>query len=159
MSVITGKAYWCAITNPNTTFDTDGVWTVDVCNLDAKNIDVLKKDGLIVKNKGDDRGDFVTIKRKVRRKDGSKNRQPELMDGQKKLIPNTMVGNCSLVNVLYSTYDWEYRGRKGVGADLRSVQVVDLIPYSSDETEAFDVVPEGYSSTDAVAGDEIQFTK
>ena len=95
MSVITGKAYWCAITNPNTTFDTDGVWTVDVCNLDAKNIDVLKKDGLIVKNKGDDRGDFVTIKRKVRRK----------------------------------------------------------------ETEAFDVVPEGYSSTDAVAGDEIQFTK
>jgi hypothetical protein len=42
---------------------------------------------------------------------------------------------------------------------LRSVQVVDLIPYSSDETEAFDVVPEGYSSTDAVAGDEIQFTK
>ena len=81
------------------------------------------------------------------------------MDGQKKLIPNTMVGNGSLVNVLYSTYDWEYRGRKGVGADLRSVQVVDLIPYSSDETEAFDVVPEGYSSTDAVAGDEIQFTK
>jgi len=121
---------------------------------------VLKKDGLIVKNKGDDRGDFVTIKRKVKRKDGSKNRQPELMDGQKKLIPNTMVGNGSLVNVLYSTYDWEYRGRKGVGADLRSVQVVDLIPYSSDETEAFDVVPEGYSSTDAVGGeDEIQFSK
>ena len=158
MPILNGKAYWASVVSPNTTFDADGVYSIDVA-VDAENKKKAEAEGLSIKNKGDERNDFVTIKRKVRRKDGSKNRQPELMDGQKKLIPNTMVGNGSLVNVLYSTYDWEYRGRKGVGADLRSVQVVDLIPYSSDETEAFDVVPEGYSSTDAVAGDEIQFTK
>ena len=64
MSVISGIAYWAAITNPNTTFDPDGVWSIDVCNLDKKNLGIIEKDGLTVKNKGDDRGSFVTIKRK-----------------------------------------------------------------------------------------------
>ena len=73
--VISGKAYWASIATPNTTFDPDGVWTVDVGNLDKAAIDQLKNDGLTVKNKGDDRGDFVTIKRKVRRKDGQMNRE------------------------------------------------------------------------------------
>ena len=152
MSVINGKAYWAAIASPNTTFDPDGMWTVDVCNLDEKNVNLAKKDGLSIKNKGDDRGDFVTIKRKVRRKDGGMNRAPELMDAQKRTLSNVMIGNGSVVNVLYNTYDWEYRGRKGTSADLRSLQVVDLIPYNSDSDEAFDVV-EGYNSTDAVDED------
>jgi hypothetical protein len=152
MSVINGKAYWAAVASPNTTFDPDGMWTVDVCNLDEKNVKLAKKDGISIKNKGDDRGDFVTIKRKVRRKDGGMNRAPELMDAQKRTLSNVMIGNGSVVNVLYNTYDWEYRGRQGTSADLRSVQVVDLIPYNSDSDEAFDVV-EGYNSTDAVDED------
>ena len=152
MSVINGKAYWAAVASPNTTFDPDGMWTVDVCNLDEKNVKLAKKDGISIKNKGDDRGDFVTIKRKVRRKDGVMNRAPELMDAQKRTLSNVMIGNGSVVNVLYNTYDWEYRGRQGTSADLRSVQVVDLIPYNSDSDEAFDVV-EGYNSTDAVDED------
>lgn len=36
MSVIQGKAYWASIVNPNTTFDSDGVYSIDV-SLDAKN--------------------------------------------------------------------------------------------------------------------------
>ena len=68
MSVLKGKAYWASITSPNTTFDSDGVWTIDVGNLDEKNKKIAQADGLNVKNKSDDRGDFVTIKRKVRRK-------------------------------------------------------------------------------------------
>ena len=60
MPVITGTAYWAAITNPNTTFDSDGIWSIDVANLDKKNLEMVKKDGLAIKNKGDDRGDFVT---------------------------------------------------------------------------------------------------
>ena len=38
MAVISGKAYWASVTNPNTTFDADGVWTIDVGNLDKKSI-------------------------------------------------------------------------------------------------------------------------
>ena len=48
MSVINGKAYWASITSPNTTFDSDGVWTVDVGNLDAKNKKIAEKDGLTI---------------------------------------------------------------------------------------------------------------
>jgi hypothetical protein len=146
--VISGKAYWASIATPNTTFDPDGVWTVDVGNLDKAAIDQLKNDGLTVKNKGDDRGDFVTIKRKVRRKDGQMNRTPDLVDAKKRQMSNTMIGNGSDVNVLYSTYDWEFKGRKGTSADLKSIQVTTLIPYSSGVEEDFDEV-DGYASDSA----------
>ena len=148
MTVITGKAYWASITSPNTTFDADGVWTLDVCNLDKKNIEMVKADGLTIKNKGDDRGDFVTVKRKVKRKDGNENAAPHVVDAQKRPLINTLIGNGSLVNVLYSTYDWEFKGRKGTSADLQSVQVTDLVPYDSGPQEDFDVVKDGYTSNE-----------
>tara|TARA_R110002050_G_scaffold19319_2_gene55632 strand:- start:637 stop:1104 length:468 start_codon:yes stop_codon:yes gene_type:complete len=148
MTVITGKAYWASITSPNTTFDADGVWTLDVCNLDKKNIEMVKADGLTIKNKGDDRGDFVTVKRKVKRKDGNENVAPHVVDAQKRPLINTLIGNGSLVNVLYSTYDWEFKGRKGTSADLKSVQVTDLVPYDSGPQEDFDVVKDGYTSNE-----------
>ena len=151
MPVITGTAYWAAITNPNTTFDSDGIWSIDVANLDKKNLEMVKKDGLAIKNKGDDRGDFVTVKRRVRRKDGSLNRAPDLVDGQKRTMTNTLIGNGSKVNVHYTTYEWEFKGRAGVSADLRAVQVVELIPYNTEADEAFDVVDGGFISGE---GDE-----
>ena len=151
MPVISGTAYWAAITNPNTTFDSDGIWSIDVANLDKKNLEMVKKDGLAIKNKGDDREDFVTVKRRVRRKDGSLNRAPDLVDGQKRTMTNTLIGNGSKVNVHYTTYEWEFKGRAGVSADLRAVQVVDLIPYNTEADEAFDVVDGGFVSGE---GDE-----
>ena len=151
MSVLKGNAYWASIVSPNTTFDSDGVWSIDVSNLDEKNINQAKADGLDVKNKGDDRGDFVTVKRKVRRKDGNMNKAPEVKDAQKRTMINTLIGNGSEVNVLYSTYEWEFKGRSGVSADLRAVQVTNLIPYNvdADADEAFEVVPDGFVTEDS----------
>jgi hypothetical protein len=148
MTIITGKAYWASITTPNKTFDIDGVWTLDVCNLDKKNIEMVKADGLTIKNKGDDRGDFVTIKRKVKRKDGNENLAPIVVDAQKRPLINTLVGNGSVVKVLYSTYDWEFKGRNGTSADLRSVMITDLVPYEAGPKEDFDVVKDGYTSNE-----------
>ena len=154
MSVISGTAYWASIIAPNTTFDSDGVWSIDVCNLDKKNLDIVKKDGLTVKNKGDDRGDFVTAKRKVRnQKSGELNRAPTLVDAQKRAMMNTAVGNGSVVNVKYNPYEWEFAGRKGIGANLNAIQVVDLVPYSpadlENELEDFEVVSNGFSTEDS----------
>ena len=151
MSVISGTAYWASIVAPNTTFDSDGVWSIDVCNLDKKNLDIVKKDGLTVKNKGDDRGDFVTVKRKVRnQKSGELNRAPTVVDAQKRAMMNTAVGNGSVVNVKYNPYEWEFAGRKGIGANLNAIQVVDLVPYSSDsDGEDFEVVADGFSTEDS----------
>ncbi len=106
---------------------------------------MVKADGLTIKNKGDDRGDFVTIKRKVKRKDGNENAAPIVVDAQKRPLGiDVLIGNGSIVNVLYSTYDWEFKGRKGTSADLKSVQVTDLVPYESGPQEDFDVVKDGY---------------
>ena len=150
MSVINGKAYWAHVVSPNTTFDSDGVWSIDVCNLDKKAVDIIKKDGLSVKNDKDhpEKGDFISIRRNVRRKNGSLNRAPEVKDAQKRIMVNTLIGNGSEVNVLYSTYDWEYKGRSGRSADLMQIQVVDLIPYSTDNDEDFEEIPGGYASTE-----------
>ena len=66
-------------------------------------------------------------------------------------MTNTLIGNGSEVNVHYTTYEWEFKGRPGVSADLRAVQVVILIPYNTEADEAFDVVDGGFTSEE---GDE-----
>ena len=153
MSVIQGKAYWASVMRPNTTFDSDGVWTVDV-SLDAKNKKIAEGDKLTIKNKGDDRGDYVTVRRNVRRKDGSFNKAPQVMDSQKRVMKETLIGNASEISVLYTTYDWEFKGRSGTNADLRAIQVKNLVPYQNDTEDAFDVVPDGFVSEE---DEEISF--
>ena len=147
--VISGTAYWASVITPNTKFDADGVWTIDVGNLDDLNKKKAQKDGLTVKNKGDEKEDFVTIKRKVRNAKGSLNRQPNVVDANKRLITETMIGNGSKVNVLYEPFEWNFGGKTGVSADLRAVQVTELVPYSTEEDDAFAVVPNGFTSDEA----------
>ena len=147
--VIAGTAYWASVITPNTKFDADGVWTIDVGNLDDLNKKKAQKDGLTIKNKGDEKEDFVTIKRKVRNAKGSLNRQPNVVDANKRLITETMIGNGSKVNVLYEPFEWNFGGKTGVSADLRAVQVTELVPYSTEEDDAFDVVPDGFTSDEA----------
>jgi hypothetical protein len=147
--VISGTAYWASVITPNTKFDADGVWTIDVGNLDDLNKKKAQKDGLTVKNKGDEKEDFVTIKCKVRNAKGNLNRQPNVVDANKRLVTDTMIGNGSKVNVLYEPFEWNFGGKTGVSADLRAVQVTELVPYSTEEDDAFDVVPDGFTSDEA----------
>jgi|TARA_R100000995_G_scaffold56662_2_gene28060 hypothetical protein len=147
--VISGTSYWASVITPNTKFDADGVWTIDVGNLDDLNKKKAQKDGLTIKNKGDEKEDFVTFKRKVRNAKGSLNRQPNVVDANKRLITETMIGNGSKVNVLYEPFEWNFGGKTGVSADLRAVQVTELVPYSTEEDDAFDVVPDGFTSDEA----------
>tara|TARA_R100000781_G_C3987269_1_gene95652 strand:+ start:50 stop:523 length:474 start_codon:yes stop_codon:yes gene_type:complete len=148
-NVISGTAYWASVITPNTRFDPDGVWTIDVGNLDDLNKKKAQKAGLTLKNKGDEKEDFVTMKRKVRNAKGSLNRQPNVVDANKRLITDTMIGNGSKVNVLYEPFEWNFGGKTGVSADLRAVQVTELVPYSTEEDDAFDVVPDGFTSDEA----------
>ena len=147
--VISGTAYWASVITPNTKFDADGVWTIDIGNLDDLNKKKAQKDGLTVKNKGDEKEDFVTIKRKVRNAKGNLNRQPNVVDANKTLITETMIGNGSKVNVLYEPFEWNFGGKTGVSSDLRAVQVTELVPYTTEEDDAFDVIPDGFTSDEA----------
>lgn len=144
MPILNGKAYWASVVSPNTTFDEDGVYSVDIA-VDANNKKLAEAEGLSIKNKGDDRGDFVTIKRKAKRKDGNPNKAPDVMDGMKRPLQNTLIGNGSDVNVLYKTYEWTHKptGRSGKSADLQAIQVINLVAYEGGSSTAseFEEIP------------------
>ena len=144
MPILNGKAYWASVVSPNTTFDEDGVYSVDLA-VDADNKKKAEAEGLSIKNKGDDRGDFVTIKRKAKRKDGSPNKAPDVMDGMKRPLQNTLIGNGSDVNVLFKTYEWTHKptGRSGKSADLQAIQVINLVAYEGGSSTAseFEEIP------------------
>lgn len=146
--VIEGKAYWSFLTSPNTKFEP--VWSIDV-SLDKANRKKVEADGLSVKNKGDDRGDFITIKRRTTKKDGEARRAPEVIDAHLNAWDGRPIGNGSTVRVKYAAYDYPIPGQKGKmgrSADLVKVQVVNLIPYKSDDQD-FEVIEEGFVLKDA----------
>lgn len=145
--MISGKAYWAALQAPNTTFDP--CWQIDVA-LDKANKKIVEKAGLTIKNKGDDRGDFISLKRRVDRKDGKTNNAPAVIDAQ--LRPFTdLIGNGSEVIVKAGTFDWNFKGKTGVGADLIKVQVVKHIAYAgATDDEDFQVIGGDEDDFDAI---------
>ena len=118
MPILNGKAYWASVVTPNTTFDEDGVYSVDIA-VDSDNKKLAEAEGLSIKNKGDDRGDFVTIKRKAKRKDGNPNKAPETFQALFQTIKSTAAAEVWLA-VLWR--DPEKETRKG--------QPTNNIPYS-----------------------------
>ena len=137
---ISGKCHYASIIEPNTKFDP--VWSIQV-EVNDDNRAVIEQAGLPINNKGDDRGDFVTIKRKVLRKDGSQRAAPFVKDSQNNPWNGKMIANGSTVNVKAVPFEWNYAGNSGVSADLSAVQVVDFIEYTRNDQD-FEPVEGGY---------------
>lgn len=151
--IISGKAYWASVISPNTTYEP--VYSVDVC-LDEDTKSLIESLGLTVQNKGDDRGDFVKIKRKVYKRDGSERPSPIVKDSQNNNWDGSLIGNGSMVNVKFATYEWEYNKKKGVASDLMALQVVDLVEYG--DNKDFSAVEGGYTvGNNLDTGEEIPF--
>ena len=138
--IVSGKAYWASVTAPNTTYEP--VWCVDVC-LDDDSKSLMDSLGLNVQNKGDDRGDFIKIKRKVYKRDGTQRNAPVIKDSQNNSWDGSLIGNGSQVNAKFATYEWEYNKKKGIATDLIALQVVDLVEYGGSSSD-FSPVDGGY---------------
>ena len=136
MPVISGTAYWAKVHQPHyDQYNEKGIFSIDV-TVDAKTKKQLQDLGLgpRIKTKDDERGEFITIKRKYTRKDGTKNSAPRVVDSKKTPIsPDDLIGNGSKVNVAFDTYDYNVGGNQGVGSSLKAVQVIKLIEYSPSE--------------------------
>ena len=121
MSKISGTAYWAKVHQPHfDQYNEQGIFSIDV-TVDAKTKKQLQDLGLgpRIKNKGDEGNDFITIKRKYTRKDGTKNLAPRVVDSKRTPISSDiLIGNGSLVNVAFDTYDYDIKGNKGVGSSL-----------------------------------------
>jgi len=143
---ISGKCHYASIIEPNTKFDP--VWSIQV-EVNDDNRSVIEGAGLPINNKDDDRGDFVTIKRKVLRPDGSQRAAPFVKDSQNNPWNGKLIANGSIVNVKATPYEWNYAGKSGVSADLAAVQVVDFIEYTRSDQD-FEPVEGGYVQEDNV---------
>ena len=125
-SFISGKAYWASVVAPNTTFDSDGTWKIDVCDMNEKSLATVKEDGLTIKNKDDDRGEFVTAK--TRYNVPVMNSDKELMDA------DTLIGNGSDVRVKVAfNKDHAFSDKYGTSLYLNKVQVIELVQYGKDD--------------------------
>lgn len=124
--LLSGKAYWASVVEPNTTYEP--VWQVDV-TVDEETKQKLESIGLSVKNKGDDRGDFFSCRRKVVKRDGTKRDAPSVIDAKKMPWDSRLIGNGSTVKVKIQPYEYAYAGKAGVTADFMAMQVIDLVPY------------------------------
>jgi hypothetical protein len=156
MSIIQGTANWAHIIKPNFKFKEEGEWSIDICNLDEKNLSIVKKDGLNVKNndaklKAEGKplqGNFVTLKAKtIWPNTGEKKDSPKVVGADKLPFTEPKVGNGSLVTVKYTTYEHK---PYGIFGDLKAVMVVNFVPApetsDDDMLSDFDVVEDGYKS-------------
>jgi len=104
---ISGTCYYASITEPNTKFEP--VWSIQI-QVDEDNRSVIEQAGININNKDDERGDFVTIKRKVLRRDGSQRTPPVVKDSQNNPWNGKLVANGSKVNVKAIPFEWSYAG-------------------------------------------------
>ena len=156
MSVISGKAYWTFVPEANTTFEP--TWSIDIA-LDEANKAIVEADGLKWRNKNDERGDFITIKRKVTKNNGNPNEVPELVDHNKRILASdkNFIGPGSEVNVQYKTYECSYKGNAGIGADLQKIQLIKLEDLPDQLDDELPVVESGYSASDSIS-EEVPYT-
>lgn len=143
--MLTGKVYWASVVEPNTTYEP--AWQVDICIEDAETKAKLESIGLPIKNKGDDRGDFFSAKRKVKKKDGSDRDAPRVIDAKRNPWDNRLIGNGTVAKIKVQPYDWDYAGKSGVSSDFMGIQVIDLVTYgdpSNDfqDEDGFSIVSE-----------------
>lgn len=129
MTVVKGKAAWAWLTKPNTKFDDNGVWSLDVILDDAELARVTKEHPKLKIKKDDDGDSFITLKRKCVQRNGTKNQPPQLVDSKKNPV-NAILGNGSLVNVVFNEYPAP-KAPNGVGFQLNTVQVLDLVEYDA----------------------------
>ncbi|KKP86883.1 MAG: hypothetical protein UR87_C0009G0012 [candidate division CPR3 bacterium GW2011_GWE2_35_7] len=140
----TGIAMWSYTKQPDTKFDP--CWRVTLLLSDAE-AKKLKGIGLKVKRNDDDVYEYK-FKRNVDKKKGKevigKNPPPRVVDAGKNTFDG-IIGNGSIVNVQFAPYAWEYKGKKGLSADLQAIQIVDLVAYAGGtggdpNADEFDVV-------------------
>jgi len=148
------KVKWASILEPNKTFEP--VWTISCVLNDEQKKEILEQSKQVnskgVKLKVDDDGDTIfRIQRKLYKSNGDENNPPvckstERDENGKLKDFDKLIGNGSVCNVQYAFYEWENKFGKGVGADLKGVQVVEHVPYGIADGEEFEDLDDSTST-------------
>jgi hypothetical protein len=116
---------------PNTTFDKDGKWEVQIRTRNKAQAKEWKDANLKVTPVEDDDGVYyrAMLKKSAKKKDGEANAPVKVVNGSlEELNPNT-IGNGSIANVRLFQYEYEVGPKKGIASMLMAVQVTTLNEY------------------------------
>lgn len=130
--VINGTGYYCKVLGKpaNGYKNQYKEWSFDLAITDETRKALINAgmDSSFVKNKGDDRGDFITFKRREFRKDGTAAKPFEVVDRKQQPWDQTsLIGNGSKLNVKIALN--EQPERKGLKPGAIKIQIVEHVPY------------------------------
>ena len=122
-AIISGKAYWTKLNRKDEYSDK---YQLDVGDLSDKSKEVLTSHGVKLKNKNDDRGEFITARTQY---------LVPVIDSDKKTIDrDTLIGNGSSVRVKVDfNKNHPFAEKYGTSMYLKKVQVTELVEYARDE--------------------------
>lgn len=138
MAMLHGKIYYAKILGaPQKAYNPGELeWAFDV-SIDEATKEKLLSENLPktkIKNKGDERGDFIQFKRRSITMEGEPAKPYEVVDRKgQPWDQTTLIGNGSEVNVKYLINEWTFNKTKGFKANALAVQVWEHIPYKGRE--------------------------
>ncbi len=152
MAAIRGKAYWAKILGDAVPgYDPAKTeWSIDV-SLDDKAMELIEQLDLThkVRNRDDDRGNFITFKRPGVKQDGEPSKPITVVDKYKRAWdPDVMIGNGSDVFVQFNVNEGEYRGKPWKKPGILKLMVVDLVEYEGGKDELPDFSDEDPADED-----------
>jgi hypothetical protein len=124
---INATAFWFSFLEKNAMSEK---YQVDISELSEEHVDRLEGMGVSVKNKGDDRGYFVTAK--------SSKYAPHVEDTDGFKMTEA-VGNGSKCTFIVKPYDYNFKGKTGVSLGLSKARVNDLVRYEATVTDYEDI--------------------
>lgn len=115
--VINAQAFWANLQTMN---ELSGKYQVDLGQLSDAAVEALESQGISVRNKDDERGNFITVK--------SRN-AIKAYDTHGEEV-GALVGNGSGVKAVIGYYDWTFQSKKGRSPSLLKMVVTDLAVYN-----------------------------
>ena len=122
-AIISGKAFWTKLNRKDEYSDK---YQMDIGDLSDKSKEVLTSHGVKLKNKNDDRGEFITARTQY---------LVPVIDSNKKVIDSdTLIGNGSSVRVKVDfNKTHPFVEKYGTSMYLKKVQVTELVEYGKDD--------------------------
>tara|TARA_R110001606_G_scaffold96506_2_gene213743 strand:- start:4608 stop:5018 length:411 start_codon:yes stop_codon:yes gene_type:complete len=115
--VLNATAFWANLQAVN---ELSGKYQVDLGGLSPAAVEALESQGISVRNREDDRGNFITVK----------SRNPiKAYDTSGEEI-GALIGNGSQVKAVIGYYDWSFQSKKGRSPSLLKMVVTELSVYN-----------------------------
>ena len=116
LTTVNAVTYWACLSTLN---ELSGKYQVDLSGLSDNAVNALRAEGLTVRNKEDDRGNFITVK---------SNNPIKAYDVHGDEI-GCLVGNGSKVKAVLGHYDWKFQQKAGRSPSLLKLVITDLSVY------------------------------